>query len=164
MKKEIFSPVQNKFVSLCTWLKSWRKHIHTDTHKQAFNWKVSFSVKSEFYLNHRNFSLQTVFRDLDKVARLLRNAMGFRFWQGSKADTFIWKYNVQRRKKDGYKKVNNFISLDWFYQKMSAIFKNTGYTWHGKKHSFKWNVIRWLQKKKKWRVMRPVYTTASIFY
>lgn len=51
------------------------------THKQAFNQKVRFSAKSEFYLNRRNFkqSIDTSFRDLDEVARLLKNAMGFRF-------------------------------------------------------------------------------------
>ena len=52
VRKETFSSVCCKILCFLH-LAQIRKKIHT--HKQAFNRKVSFSAKSEFYLNHRNF-------------------------------------------------------------------------------------------------------------
>lgn len=44
--------------SFSTWLKSKRKYTYPHS-KQSFKWKVSFSQKSEFYLNHSNFKQST---------------------------------------------------------------------------------------------------------
>lgn len=59
-------------------IKSGRKH--TPLTSKLLTERLA-SLQSEFHLNHRNFkqSTGTGFRALDKVARLLKNAMGFRF-------------------------------------------------------------------------------------
>lgn len=86
--------------SFSTWLKSKRKNTYPHS-KQSFKWKVSFSQKSEFYLNQSNFKESTgSLQRFGYSSKAIKNAMGFRFWQSTKADSFIWKYNFQRKKKD----------------------------------------------------------------
>lgn len=86
--------------SFSTWLKSKRKYTYPHS-KQSFKWKVSFSQKSEFYLNHSNFKQSTgSLQRFGYSCKAIKNALGFRFWQSTKADSFIWKYNFQWKKKD----------------------------------------------------------------
>lgn len=86
--------------SFSTWLKSKRKYTYPHS-KQSFKWKVSFSQKSEFYLNHSNFKQSTgSLQRFGYSCKAVKNALGFRFWQSTKADSFIWKYNFQWKKKD----------------------------------------------------------------
>lgn len=98
---ETFSFVQGKIVSLSLLGSNQKENTHTHTPNNLLSERLAFlkSLNSTWITATSN-SLQAVFRDLDTVARLLKNAMGFRFWQSTKADSFIWKYNFQRKKKD----------------------------------------------------------------